>query len=76
MTEDRREDTAPGETGPDWWFDGLSAGRCGFDRKAPSRVPPGEPTRQWLEGWDDTPRVWSMEAEAMEESDRDEHNGA
>ena len=38
---------------PDWWFDGLSAWRSGFDRAVPDRVPAGEPTSLWLQGWDD-----------------------
>lgn len=37
----------------DWWFDGICAWRHGFEREVPERVPPGEPTDKWLQGWDD-----------------------
>ncbi len=37
----------------DWWFDGACAFRNGFDRAVPDRVPVGEPTRLWLEGWNE-----------------------
>lgn len=38
---------------PDWWFDGVSAFRNGFDRSVPEHIPPGDATRLWLEGWDE-----------------------